>query len=97
MPLIFKSGYRGKALNIMINSHLNITLDNCTKKRAPISLGSTSLEILAGSLQCCSCLHLTLGIVALNTPRVLFILSHIMKKDKRTRISPLSFAWHKDN
>ena len=77
----------------MINNHLNITLDNCTKN-VPHWFGSTSSKILAGSLQSCSCLHLTLGIVALNTPRVLFILSHIMKKDKRTRICPLSFAWH---
>ena len=36
MPLIFKSGYRGKVLNIMINNHLNITLDNCTKNVPPL-------------------------------------------------------------
>ena len=76
----------------MINNHLNITLDN-SQKRAPISLGARLLrfwqvlykdELFTPYTRHCRFKH----------TRVLFILSHIVKKDKRTRICPLSFAWH---
>lgn len=77
----------------MINNHLDITLDNCTKDVPPLVWGARLLrfwqvlykdELFTPYTRHCRFKH----------TRVLFILSHIVKKDKRTRICPLSFAWH---